>query len=581
MKENATSPSAREFTDAKNLISVLISAFKFYGFYPDNHSSTIKTVENVKTNIESFLEKYGDARFQIEKDRLLYKGEMVYCESDTNDSIALILYRDGIQWIEFQIGLERWEIRDFVKIVKKHWVLQDDPEDDIVTALYTSDMPHLRYEASDDLWRSVPLLDFSQLNVSGPEISDGDQAEGNGQPSDDPEDQKAGGEANRPNDRFLPNLAEISMDRSRWNLTSEEVNAVNEMIREENNRDWASDINDLLIIVLKREREKDNVKAILEYLLEEFKDLLRIDEFGSAIDLLKKIAEFYRLCIAEKKWCVPILKNFLDEIHGEKTFNTLLPALQKVSRLDGSRSEKLLQLLHAMRSSAIYALGPMLSLIDSEKDRDFLLDVIVFLAKKNFNPLMQLLVGEDETILLNLIPALEKLEGPEVLDLLLNKMIVHTSATTRSAALKVLMKKNYRETARLFPLIDDPDEKIRTRFLYYIAQEKNTSNENLLRNYLEKEKYTHKSKDHIIACYKTLGKCGSERSESFLTDLLSERPGKSFFTVNPSTHQIGAAFALISLGTDTSKKAFEQASKSLNPSIRLACRRVMKEKNVR
>ena len=580
MEQNSESLSARELTDTKAVIAVLIAAFRSYGFYPDNHASTLKIIENVKKNFESYLEEYGELRFYIEKDRLLYKGEIVHYGSASDDNIAFILYRDGIQWIEFQKGLELREISDFVKTVKQHWALLDDPEDDIVTELYELDMPHLRYEASDDLWSSVSPIDFFQLNADEPGTLTLDKAEINHHQLEDRE----GETGDKKNCRFFepapPSVTSISMDRSKWDLSPEEINAIRLMLFEENNRDWAADISELLIIVLQREDEKENISEILEYLKEEFKDLLKFQEFHRARELLKKISECYRFCRTEKKWCVSFLNDFFKKIHSEQVLHTLLPTLQKIGNLDKNTSKRLQTLLQSLQSSAIYALAPMVSLIDSEKDRQFLLNIIADLAKKNLRPVQQLIGGEDETLVLHLVSVLEELDGQWPLDLLLNKLISHKAARIRCESLKIIMRKNCKEYAKLFPLLDDPDETVRARFLYYIAREKNASIEDHLREYLEKEKYILKTREHILACYKTLGQCGSGSSEPFLVKSLMAGSGKSFFSVSPSIHQIGAAFALNYLNTENSKKTIEKASKSLNPGIRLACRRAMKEQNV-
>ena len=248
--------------------------------------------------------------------------------------------------------------------------------------------------------------------------------------------------------------------------------------------------------------------------------------------------------------------------------------------LEEKQAKILFRLLQYMQPLAIYALAPMLPEIAPVKARQFLINGIVLLTKKNICPLEQLLDGEDETLIQHLIPVLEKLEGRKPIELLLNKMIVHENSQIRYTALTVCISKNCQEFKKLFSLIDDPNENVRTRLLYFISRERNTLNEDLLRQYLEQRKYLLKTKDHILACYRTLGRCGSERSKLFLKETLLAGKGRSLLSLGPSIHQIGAALALKALNTENSKATLEKASKSLIPNVRLAYRRATKETNV-
>ncbi len=59
-------------------------------------------------------------------------------------------------------------------------------------------------------------------------------------------------------------------------------------------------------------------------------------------------------------------------------------------------------------------------------------------------------------------------------------------------------------------------EKIRLKIIKYLANEKDIINERMMRNYIESIDSAHRNSEHILMCYRTLGKCGSNSSIDFL-----------------------------------------------------------------
>lgn len=154
--------TAQEFRAVEAVIASFMMAAKNYSMYPESHATCQNSLQTVKSRIDAFIENYGDLRFEVEKDRLLYKREPVQQDDPKTGTLAFPLFRDGIQWLEFRQGLELWEISGFFKIFNDYKSLKEEAEGDLVTALWEMDFPHLLYEATDVLWKAnVPILWFS------------------------------------------------------------------------------------------------------------------------------------------------------------------------------------------------------------------------------------------------------------------------------------------------------------------------------------------------------------------------------------------------------------------------------------
>jgi len=76
------------------------------------------------SRLDIFLKNYGDLRLDVEKGRLLFQGETVHQDDPKKERLALPLFRDGIQWLEFHEELELWEISGVFIILNQYGRLQ-------------------------------------------------------------------------------------------------------------------------------------------------------------------------------------------------------------------------------------------------------------------------------------------------------------------------------------------------------------------------------------------------------------------------------------------------------------------------
>jgi len=84
-------------------------------------------MERFWQQLETFLQAHGNLRFELEKDRLMFQGEAILTEPAEDGNLPFTLFRDGIQWLEFQDGIEAQEIEDFLRILNKYRLLSDEP----------------------------------------------------------------------------------------------------------------------------------------------------------------------------------------------------------------------------------------------------------------------------------------------------------------------------------------------------------------------------------------------------------------------------------------------------------------------
>ena len=157
-------------------------------------------------------------------------------------------------------------------------------------------------------------------------------------------------------------------------------------------------------------------------------------------------------------------------------------------------------------------------------------------------------------------------------------MCKHPTDMVRRKAIKELVTRDPQYTQKLFALIDDPSKEIRNSILTAIAKQKSAVLENMLLNYL-KGNNSQKDPNHILTCYKTLGRCGSNTSVPFLRRRLLMQGWNSFIGTGKLIYRESAAIALVMLDTPEAKDLLQKASKSRFKVIRKAFQKTMERNN--
>ncbi|MFH1672161.1 MAG: HEAT repeat domain-containing protein [Pseudomonadota bacterium] len=542
-------PTDEELRAVKDVIVSFLIAVKNYAIYPEDHGVCHKSVASVKACLDKFLMSHGNLILDVEEDGLLFRGEVVHNDPAREGNVAFLLFRDGIQWLEFRKGLELDEITGLFKIMKQYKALDDEAEGDLVTALWEMDFAHLRYEAADVLWETEPLIDPSDFKVAEDKHNSIDRQEEKQEPS--------------------TSIADSAMDGSTWELTPAEIKTLGEMVVEEKKLDSTEDVVDLLVVILKEQSNQQSFSSVIEFINEEFQDMLAQGEFGFAFKLLKNLHEIYRSCKTEKPWALPLLDDFFLAISSHKVLGVLQHLWPAPDKKGAYRLKMLRRVLLLLRPEAILTLGPLLFQMQSSRAQRQLMEIIKSLANRDIRPLEQLLDSPEESLVRRLVYILGQLKGEKTTELLL-KMINHSAQRVRKEAVTALLLRDPRAIQQVFHLVEDASHTMRRFMMEYMGRRGDRLTESLLLDYLEKRQFKRRDREHLLACYRAIGQCGSSRSIPFLRGVLLNRGWIPGF--GRSSHRQGAVMALMALGTEEAQEILDKASRSLLPTVRCAYR---------
>jgi hypothetical protein len=554
-------PSKDLHSAIRSIISSLLLTIKMFSLYAEDHGHCQKAVDRLHAELEAFLQKREALVLEVSNNQLLYLGEVVHQGPAKDGELAFALFRDGIMSLALTQGLEREETRILVRILERYKSLPTGAEGDIVTAFWEAELPHLEYQAVDNI-----------LDVDGPsDSSDGSQdwlksmSPGGGGNLDSLETQASAETPPQPAAEGARQFA--LMEPTLLQLTADEARNLEEMVRLEEERDATQEILDMLADVLKEQQDEDFFSYVLDYMVEELRDAFGRKDFDVSLQILRTVNHIHKLCREAGPWAVARVRKFLLRISEPDFLDGLKEGWATVPSAQIAKAREVLLFLPP---DSILQLGAMLREVPAAV-RTILADVIVMLTAREMRPFEELIEASDENLLALLVPLMAKMEGERSAKLLL-KMTHKPSEKIRKEALKAVILRRLWAPNALAPLLSDESAYIRQLFVRYLSSKKNQVAETLLIEHLKKTKFPKNNGDELIICFKALGKCGSSESIPFLQDTLLK--GNLLSRFRDSLRRRGAAIALLGLNSEQSRGILEKASRSRFPAVRNAAQTV-------
>ena len=313
---------------------------------------------------------------------------------------------------------------------------------------------------------------------------------------------------------------------------------------------------DALLYILEEHPCEEDIEALLETLFQEFLEILRNARFAYLIQVFEKVKKIAKHHL-KLKWIRTPLDSLFASLSSRTFLNGLLEIPMDVYNLDESWLEDLKCFLAMLDPAAIPALASIAPIIRSAELRQMIVDAIGSLAASDFVPLEKLIDESDSEQTIVIVPVLGFLKDWRSRQTLVN-LLRRPSGRVRMAALKALLTRDHQAVNDIFSLIDDPDEKIRALVLRRLGRRRCAVVEGKILEYLKAYRPGHKDGSHFFEVCRTLGRCGSERSIPYLSQLLFRWPLMGILRPAGSPLRKGAVAALESLRIDKAEMLMER-----------------------
>ena len=127
---------------AKQIVFALSGAYKKINLYPTDHVIYNTALKSLYQLGSDFFEAHGNLELEIDRNQVRYNGHVVFKEDMSAENPAFIMFRDGINRIEFKITMALLELHEFLEILKNNQILTEESETDIVTDLWEKHFHH-------------------------------------------------------------------------------------------------------------------------------------------------------------------------------------------------------------------------------------------------------------------------------------------------------------------------------------------------------------------------------------------------------------------------------------------------------
>jgi len=302
-------------------------------------------------------------------------------------------------------------------------------------------------------------------------------------------------------------------------------------------------------------------EAVLGFISEEAIETIEQGRFDLLVVLLQSLHKLFSpKSSTGEGWQRARINGFFRDLSRPEIFQRIS---HKLLQLETIEIDKLKALGHALlyfSPELVPFLVPVILQSSSHELQQMVSVVIVHLSQRDIGPLEKIVEQHGTEMGDRLLAILNRLQGDTV-NKILFRMCDHSSDKVRRKAIKELIGRDPKYDQKLFALIDDPSKEVRTSILAAFANQRSRALENLLLNYLKENSFK-KDPAHILACYETLGRCGSGASVPFLRDTLLNRGWNNFMGAGKLIFREGAAIALALLHTPEAKDALLNASTS-------------------
>jgi len=568
----------KEAKAARAIMDSLVRVIKMHSMFPKSNPTRQQSLAWFQTNLARFLDTYGPLTLEIGKNHFLYNGDIIFKDGEASGEFAFLLYCDGLRWLEFQEGIEPWEVEGLIEIFHRYTRLSVDAEEDLVSALWDSNLPHIQFEAVNSILDVTAIDDPSLGGAAREEIARaGQRPEFNpfksgtiqgGPPFDAPGSPQPFSsllsEASAAHDLQSPLFPAVGYGVE--DLSAEERAALRETVEREEELDPTEELLKTLVDILEHQEEKSLFTAVLEYIQEEVRKAFSISRFEVVIRIFKTLHNLRSQCGADRLWVSEQVDGLFHSLSSRDSLEVLMKGSADADR---SQLRQIGECLEFLPPESIQALVPILMAVWSPQAREMLTEAIITLARRDVTPIERMLKQAGDNEIMVLIDLLAGVGGPRAVTILLG-MIDHPSDAVPGQVIGALGRMKAWCPDRVFRLINRNSSVVRRTLLNYLGSRKCEQAEALLMNTISSPGFHKLEKGFALECFRTLGACGSSKALIFLRKMLVQgnRLGMCFKSVGRQ----GAAAGLLALGSKDAEQVLEEASRSPFPGVRQAVR---------
>jgi HEAT repeat protein len=542
--------------EIRELLLTLGKALRASQLYDENNPVYKRFVQALAHAFSQLWESAGTLSFTVEEARILVEGEEVYSNGNRAESIAFLLYKDGVRALSFEPGFER-QVPRFLDVLNRARHARED-DDDLLTLLWEADLEDFRYRYVDLLAEGVAVPE------AGPGASAGDLS----QALEEARAEVEGGETGTPGeDDPPPTVRPEDFNPTLYAFDTAETERLRQEIGREIERDVRSDVLDALFDRFEdgRPKRRAQIFTILDGLLPAF---LARGEIGAATRVLEQMSRYERVeGVPDEERAR--FSSLLDRVSAPDALAELIDALE-LGSMKATPAE-LGTFLGFLRGGALGVLVRATYDTESRELQRVLGGAVESIARRNAGAVVELLGSSDPIVAASAarIVGANRIEGTAEA---LRELLYSGAVEVRRAAVEAIGA--LRPASIMGALVEtllDPDADVRIRAARVLGAAAYTPAASRFREILESKEIRQSERTEKIAFFEAYGMIRDPRGVEVLDRYLN---GKGFLgRREPSEIRASAALGLGRIGTNEAFALLRKAANDDDPIVRSAVAR--------
>ena len=143
----------------EELIRVIAKGLRAFQMYPPNNPMYQRSQEAIRDAFLPIWSSTPQLVFTVTENDLVWEEQVVYHQPNRAESLAWMLYKDGMRMLRFRPGVETEEIVGFLQVVTRARLLAGDAADDLLTLLWEQEFLFIDYQFAETVGDGGPVLE--------------------------------------------------------------------------------------------------------------------------------------------------------------------------------------------------------------------------------------------------------------------------------------------------------------------------------------------------------------------------------------------------------------------------------------
>jgi len=541
----------------EELMQLLVKAQRAQQLYLPNNPIYQNAIAKLRDAFKSVWEATDDLILDVREADLVWEGHVVYTVSSRSESIAWVMYKDGVRSMTFLPGVEEEEIVGLLDVIQRARTLQAEDNDDLLTLLWEKDFHRIQYVfqdlTSDANIRELPsAADIVPPQTSAIVI------------------QQAVEEEAPPRPEGIVKTEDF--DTTLYFLDEQEIEYLRAAVQEEYTQDLRRNVLAMLFDIMELQ-PFPTVRVELITILENFLPyLLGAADFGAVAYVLREA----RNVIARARELLPEHKEALERLptrlSQEQTLAQLLQALDEAT-VHPDPAE-LAELFNELRPESLPTLFAWLGKLTNERVRDIVEQSVQRLAVSNADKVVEALTSTDTAVVAAAVRVAGRLKlAPAVAGL--GQAFGNPDPVVRAAVVQALA--DIASPAALQSLergLDDADREVRLASVKVIATHRSKSALPKITEVVQGKSVRQRDLTEKMSFFEAYGMMIGDAGVESLDAVLNSG-GFLKRKEDPQTRAC-AAMALGKIGTPAAQESLRRATADKEPLVKNAAMRALR-----